>query len=292
MSHALIVSGAPPLGLPARDMFRRANSSIKEQLSGVAMLPIKMLIPNQALDLVQVEYIRLTVNVYPALILIQAPTEQSSDIVPSEGSQLGTSEQILQWNHPEEQSSSLNLQMEEARLDSREIPMVMDTSGPSPPEAEQEPTQQKSYNAPQATHISVPSPAFDIGGSSGSASNRILKSISPTTTSGGFPTFEHTFNSNPQDSPDIRGILTSGSSSHRSEKEEFQDIFSELMTGTEHETAFLTRHYSESIGPWYVLFLRGGSFDQWLIFPSGWIYQMLGSSLPFMFQSGLSTLCL
>jgi hypothetical protein len=41
------------------------------------------------------------------------------------------------------------------------------------------------------------------------------------------------------------------SPSQRSE-EEFQDIFSELMTGTEHEIAFLTRHFSTTLGPWFV----------------------------------------
>jgi hypothetical protein len=54
------------------------------------------------------------------------------------------------------------------------------------------------------------------------------------------------------DVPDAQRAMPSQSSSHRSEKEEFQDIFSELMTGTEHEIAFLTRHYSEVLGPWYV----------------------------------------
>lgn len=43
----------------------------------------------------------------------------------------------------------------------------------------------------------------------------------------------------------------SGSPSHRSEKADFQDIFSELTTGSEHENAFLSRHYAEVIGPWY-----------------------------------------
>ncbi|KAF9891878.1 hypothetical protein FE257_002840 [Aspergillus nanangensis] len=33
-------------------------------------------------------------------------------------------------------------------------------------------------------------------------------------------------------------------------QEEFQDIFSELMTGTEHEVAFLIRHFSEILAPW------------------------------------------
>ncbi|KAH8435181.1 uncharacterized protein LDX57_012810 [Aspergillus melleus] len=45
-------------------------------------------------------------------------------------------------------------------------------------------------------------------------------------------------------------MTQSASPSQRSEKEEFQDIFSELMTGTEHEIAFLIRHYSETLGPW------------------------------------------
>ncbi|KAL4998483.1 hypothetical protein BDV10DRAFT_167130 [Aspergillus recurvatus] len=38
--------------------------------------------------------------------------------------------------------------------------------------------------------------------------------------------------------------------SQRGEQEEFQDIFSELMTGTEHEICFLTRHYCEVIAAW------------------------------------------
>ncbi|KAB8256297.1 hypothetical protein BDV32DRAFT_97146 [Aspergillus pseudonomiae] len=42
----------------------------------------------------------------------------------------------------------------------------------------------------------------------------------------------------------------SGSPSQPSERDEFQDIFSELLTGTEHEMAFLIRHYSENLGPW------------------------------------------
>ncbi|KAB8201320.1 hypothetical protein BDV34DRAFT_171988 [Aspergillus parasiticus] len=40
------------------------------------------------------------------------------------------------------------------------------------------------------------------------------------------------------------------SPSQPSERDEFQDIFSELLTGTEHEIAFLIRHFSENLGPW------------------------------------------
>lgn len=43
-----------------------------------------------------------------------------------------------------------------------------------------------------------------------------------------------------------------GTPSNQNEQENFHDIFSELMTGTEHEIAFLTRHFSEFLGPWYV----------------------------------------
>lgn len=50
---------------------------------------------------------------------------------------------------------------------------------------------------------------------------------------------------------DQERLVSSGSPSQRSEKEDFQDIFSELTTGSEHENAFLSRHYTEVIGPWY-----------------------------------------
>lgn len=53
------------------------------------------------------------------------------------------------------------------------------------------------------------------------------------------------------DHQDYRKQFASNSPSQRSEKEEFQEIFSELMTGTEHEIAFLTRHFAEVLGPWY-----------------------------------------
>lgn len=44
-----------------------------------------------------------------------------------------------------------------------------------------------------------------------------------------------------------------GTPSNQNEQENFHDIFSELMTGTEHEIAFLIRHFSEILGPWYVI---------------------------------------
>jgi hypothetical protein len=139
--------------------------------------------------------------------------------------------------------------MEEARLESRDDPMLMNLPGPSQRDTDPG-SHQTTYNAPEAPTIF----ASDLTGaaqSSDSPRSTIQKSRSPNAASGGFPTFEQAFASNPQESPDNHKVLSSGDS-HRSEKEEFQDIFSELMTGTEHEIAFLTRHYSEVVGPWYV----------------------------------------
>lgn len=65
------------------------------------------------------------------------------------------------------------------------------------------------------------------------------------------PNFENSYNIQPPDRQNYGRHFTSESPSQRSEKEEFQDIFSELMTGTEHEIAFLTRHFAEVLGPWY-----------------------------------------
>lgn len=65
------------------------------------------------------------------------------------------------------------------------------------------------------------------------------------------PTLANTYNILPPDRQNYGRPFTSESPSQRSEKEEFQDIFSELMTGTEHEVAFLTRHFAEVLGPWY-----------------------------------------
>ncbi|KAJ5884697.1 hypothetical protein N7495_009207 [Penicillium taxi] len=61
--------------------------------------------------------------------------------------------------------------------------------------------------------------------------------------------------------PDYHGLLSTESPSQRSEHEEFQDIFSELMTGTEHEYAFLGRHYTEIVGPWLDLSDSGKYFS-------------------------------
>lgn len=130
--------------------------------------------------------------------------------------------------------------------------MVVEMSGPSSrPEVAMGSIQQTAMPAPESPAISIPNSISGIEESSVSSRNTIYKSISPTAATGGFPTFDNTYNPIPHKRPDYQRVI-SESSSHRSEREEFQDIFSELMTGTEHEIAFLTRHYSETIGPWCV----------------------------------------
>lgn len=84
------------------------------------------------------------------------------------------------------------------------------------------------------------------GASSGGTAQN---SVSPNTTA--FAAGLQTASSEaPRDSLDQRRPLSAEGPSRRSENEDFEDIFSELMTGTEHELAFLTRHYAEYIGPW------------------------------------------
>lgn len=112
-------------------------------------------------------------------------------------------------------------------------------------------TQQTNMRAPESPAISIPNSLSGFEEGSMSTRNAIYKSISPTAATGGFPTFDNLYNTIPHKRPDYQRVI-SENSSHRSERDEFQDIFSELMTGTEHEIAFLTRHYSEVIGPWCV----------------------------------------
>ncbi|KAJ5781939.1 transcriptional regulator family: Fungal Specific TF [Penicillium psychrosexuale] len=161
-------------------------------------------------------------------------------------SQVGPNEQTLQWNQPQEQDNpALHFQM-----DSRDDSMIVEMPGPSNrPEVAMGSIQQTTMHAPESPAISIHNSISGIEEGSESSRNTIYKSISPTAAAGGFPTFDNTYTPIPHKGPDYQRVI-SESSSHRSEKDEFQDIFSELMTGTEHEIAFLTRHYSEVIGPW------------------------------------------
>lgn len=88
---------------------------------------------------------------------------------------------------------------------------------------------------------------FTAGGASQSP---IVDSISPNASMGRTPASESTFNKPSVGQSQPERYMSSESASQRSEKEEFQDIFSELMTGSEHELAFLCRHFVEIIAPW------------------------------------------
>jgi hypothetical protein len=130
-------------------------------------------------------------------------------------------------------SSTLHLQMEEAKLGSQISPRDTDDM----PDPAMTPV------AVQSLYSSVP--VFG-GEGSGSTRSTIYSLASPIASTGALTSNEQS----PSNRPDFTRLVTSENLSQRSEKEEFQDIFSELMTGTEHETAFLIRHFSDVLGPW------------------------------------------
>jgi hypothetical protein len=142
--------------------------------------------------------------------------------------------------------------MGETSLDSSDDPMNIEMTGPSS-RSENLPgtTQQEAINVSGNPTVSVPANSFGNEQNTGSAKT-IHSPISPTSGTRGLSSFEMAYLGLSNDMPDAQRGIPSQTSSHRSEKEDFQDIFSELMTGTEHEIAFLTRHYSEVLGPWYV----------------------------------------
>lgn len=104
----------------------------------------------------------------------------------------------------------------------------------------------------------APEPAYvrEINSVPGHGSSRgtLQHPVSPNVAIGLSPNLEHANRSSLHERPDYGRLLSSESVSQRNEKEEFQDIFSELMTGTEHEVAFLIRHFCQVIAPWYVFF--------------------------------------
>ncbi|KAJ5579434.1 hypothetical protein N7450_008301 [Penicillium hetheringtonii] len=86
-------------------------------------------------------------------------------------------------------------------------------------------------------------------------------SASPSISAGRKTTSEAAYNQGGIIQSGLERIVSPASASQRSEKEEFHDIFSELMTDTEHEIAFLTRHFAETIGPWLDLSDSGKFFS-------------------------------
>lgn len=142
--------------------------------------------------------------------------------------------------------------MGETSLDSSDGPMNIEMTDPSS-RSENLPgtTQQEAINVSENPTGSVPTNSFGTEQNTRSAKT-IHSPISPTSGTTGLSSFEMAYLGLPNDMSDAQWRIPSQTSSHRSEKEEFQDIFSELMTGTEHEIAFLTRHYSEVVAPWYI----------------------------------------
>ncbi|KAL3447263.1 hypothetical protein BJX65DRAFT_295893 [Aspergillus insuetus] len=57
---------------------------------------------------------------------------------------------------------------------------------------------------------------------------------------------------------------SSASPSQSNEQEEFRDIFSELMTGTEHEMSFLVRYYADWLAAWLDLSDTGNFFSAYV----------------------------
>jgi hypothetical protein len=100
----------------------------------------------------------------------------------------------------------------------------------------------------------------EIAGSdqqSASSRSNAQSSFSPNkTTPGGFAAPNNVYGELKK-STAATHLSSPRSLSQRGEEDEFQNIFSELMTGTEHELAFLTRHFSATLGPWFVKTLSG-----------------------------------
>ncbi|KAJ5917741.1 hypothetical protein N7454_010116 [Penicillium verhagenii] len=92
------------------------------------------------------------------------------------------------------------------------------------------------------------------------AEGSINSSISPNVEMDPSPGHGNSYNTN-SISTDHQRLDCSETPSQRSEKEEFQDIFSDLMTDTEHEIAFLIRHYADVISPWIDLSDTGKFFS-------------------------------
>lgn len=181
-----------------------------------------------------------------------------------------TSNEQIPFNHPQEHDGpSLHHQMGETSLDSSDGPMNIEMTDPSS-RSENLPgtTQQEAINVSENPTGSVPTNSFGTEQNTRSAKT-IHSPISPTSGTTGLSSFEMAYLGLPNDMSDAQWRIPSQTSSHRSEKEEFQDIFSELMTGTEHEIAFLTRHYSEVLAPWYI-YIFPSYFTQHADLQLGW----------------------
>ena len=73
------------------------------------------------------------------------------------------------------------------------------------------------------------------------------------------------------------------SQSVQSDKEDFHEVVSELMTDSEHEISFLIRHYSQHIAPWFVTPKTVISFRSDIIMVLGWTSPIVEGSLQHTF---------
>ncbi|KAJ6016163.1 transcriptional regulator family: Fungal Specific TF [Penicillium herquei] len=124
-------------------------------------------------------------------------------------------------------------------------------------------TSQKKFFDPQSSESQLlAEPNYFQHPNAGSRSSRSTghDSISPNIGMGFASLPGNTYTPNPNSRPDYPGLTSSESMIHESEKEDFHDLFSEIKTGTEHEIAFLTRHYAENIAPWLDLSDSGKFF--------------------------------
>ncbi|KAH3512996.1 hypothetical protein KXW24_007753 [Aspergillus fumigatus] len=107
----------------------------------------------------------------------------------------------------------------------------------------------------------------EIAGSdqqSASSRSNAQSSLSPNrTAAGGFAVPNNVYGELKK-STAATHLNSSRNPSRCGEEEEFQDIFSELMTGTEHELAFLTRHFSATLGPWLDISDSGKFFSAYV----------------------------
>ncbi|KAJ5087096.1 hypothetical protein NUU61_008403 [Penicillium alfredii] len=174
-----------------------------------------------------------------------------SESIQNRISQPGSHEQCIQnFSGEENDSSTLHMQMEETRLDVTDNPVMSASSDSS-----SRPAISTLYNQPPVSSVSdIPSTTeinrdSGLDEASGSTRSTIQSSVSPNAAET-IPSFENAYDVIPDNRREYRFPVSSKSLSQGSEKEEIQDIFSQLMTGTEHEIAFLIRHFSEVLGPW------------------------------------------
>lgn len=110
------------------------------------------------------------------------------------------------------------------------------------------------------SNMSGASPVPDTLSYPGASKVAVQSSASSNASLGLSPGVRSALNA-PHNDSDPRQNESCESPSQQSENEGFQDIFSELVTDSEHEIAFLTRHYAEVLGPWLDLSDSGNYFS-------------------------------